>query len=60
MKKYSQECINNYYLSIPSYHDLTSENSYHMFFVGLCTWFTKEYEIISNTKKKGREDVILS
>ena len=47
-------------LSIPSYHDLTSENSYHMFFVGLCTWFTKEYEIISNQEKgKGRCDIIL-
>ena len=47
-------------LSIPSYHDLTSENSYHMFFVGLCTWFTKEYEIISNEEKgKGRCDIIL-
>lgn len=47
-------------LTIPSYHDLTSENSYHMFFVGLCTWFTKEYEIISNQEKgKGRCDIIL-
>ena len=47
-------------LKIPSYHDLKSENSYHMFFVGLCTWFTKEYEIISNEEKgKGRCDIIL-
>ena len=47
-------------LTIPSYHDLKDENSYHMFFVGVCAWLRNEYEIISNKEEgKGRCDVIL-
>ena len=47
-------------LTIPSYHDLKDENSYHMFFVGVCAWLRNEYEIISNKEEgKGRCDIIL-
>ena len=47
-------------LTLPSYHDLKDENSYHMFFVGVCAWLRNEYEIISNKEEgKGRCDVIL-
>ena len=43
-----------------SYHDLTSENSYHMMTLGMCSQLRPRYEIISN-KEVGhsRCDIIL-
>lgn len=47
-------------LSLPSYHDLKDENSYHVLFLGMCAWLSSEYEIISNREEgKGRCDIIL-
>ena len=46
--------------SLPSYYDLKDENSYHMMMLGMCTWLSNEYEIISNKEiGKGRCDIIL-
>lgn len=54
----------NYYtkiiLTLPSYHDLKDENSYHMMFLGMCAWLSHDYEIINNKEEgKGRCDIIL-
>ena len=47
-------------LSLPSYHDLKDENSYHMMLLGMCAWLSSEYEITSNREVgKGRCDIIL-
>ncbi len=47
-------------LSLPSYHDLKDENSYHVLFLGMCAWLSNEYEIKSNREEgKGRCDIIL-
>ena len=47
-------------LSLPSYHDLKGENSYHVLFLGMCAWLSNEYDIISNREEgKGRCDIIL-
>ena len=47
-------------LSLPSYHDLKDENSYHVLFLGMCAWLSNEYDIISNREEgKGRYDIIL-
>lgn len=47
-------------LTLPSYHDLKDENSYHMMLLGMCAWFANEYEVISNREVgKGRCDIIL-
>lgn len=47
-------------LTLPSYHDLKDENSYHMMLLGMCAWLSNEYEVISNRKVgKGRCDIIL-
>lgn len=47
-------------LTLPSYHDLKDENSYHMMLLGMCAWLSSEYEVISNRKVgKGRCDIIL-
>ena len=46
--------------SLPSYHDLKDENSYHVLFLGMCAWLSNEYEIKSNWEAgKGRCDIIL-
>ena len=46
--------------SLPSYHDLKDENSYHVLFLGMCAWLSNEYEIKSNREAgKGRCDIIL-
>ena len=37
-------------LMIPSYHDLKSENSYHMMMLGMSICLNKDYQIISNRK----------
>ena len=47
-------------LMIPSYHDLTNENSYHMMMLGMCICLSNDYEVISNREEgKGRCDLIL-
>lgn len=47
-------------LTLPSYHDLKDENSYHMMLLGMCAWLSSEYEVISNREVgKGRCDIIL-
>ena len=47
-------------LTLPSYHDLKDENSYHVLFLGMCAWLSNEYEIKSNREEcKGRCDIIL-
>lgn len=46
-------------LTLPSYHDLKDENSYHMMLLGMCAWLSSEYEVISNREVgKGRCDII--
>ena len=43
-----------------SYHDLKTENSYHMFLLGVLTYLSADYEIISNSEAGyGRVDIIL-
>ena len=54
----------NYYtnilMTLPSFHDLVNENSYHVMFLGMCAWLANDYEIISNKETgKGRCDIIL-
>lgn len=47
-------------LMLPSYYELTSENSYHMMMLGMCLCYWQQYEIISNRETgKGRSDIIL-
>ncbi|SET24297.1 PD-(D/E)XK nuclease superfamily protein [Thomasclavelia cocleata] len=47
-------------LTLPSYHDLKDENSYHMMALGMCAWLCHDYKIISNREAgKGRCDIIL-
>lgn len=47
-------------LKIPSFYDLSSENSYHMFLLGISIWLKGDYEIISNKEEgKGRCNLIL-
>lgn len=47
-------------LTLPFYHDLKDENSYHMMLLGMCAWLSNEYEVISNREVgKGRCDIIL-
>lgn len=47
-------------LTLPSYHDLKDENSYHMMLLGMCAWLSNEYEVISNREVgKARCDIIL-
>ena len=47
-------------LTLPSYHDLKDENSYHMMVLGMCAWLCHDYKIISNREAgKGRCDIVL-
>ncbi|WP_288060479.1 AAA family ATPase [Thomasclavelia cocleata] len=47
-------------LTLPLYHDLKDENSYHMMALGMCAWLCHDYEIISNREAgKGRCDIVL-
>ena len=47
-------------MTLPSYHDLKDENSYHVLFLGMCAWLSKDYKIISNREEgKGRCDIII-
>lgn len=46
--------------SLPSYHDLKEENSYHMMMLGMCTFLSRDYEVKSNRESgKGRSDITL-
>lgn len=43
-----------------SYHDLKDENSYHMMMLGICTFFSGQYEIAGNREwGHGRSDILL-
>ena len=54
------EAYQNILLTMPSYHDLISENSYHMMMLGMSAWLNNDYEIISNKETGiGRCDIIL-
>ena len=47
-------------MTLPSYHDLKDENSYHVLFLGMCAWLKNDYKIISNREVgKGRCDIVL-
>lgn len=47
-------------LTLPSYHDLKDENSYHMMLLGMCAWLSNDYEVMSNREAgKGRCDIVL-
>lgn len=47
-------------LRLPSYHDLTSENSYHMMLLGMCAFMYRHYEVKSNRETGlGRSDLFL-
>ena len=47
-------------LMVPSYYDLTNENSYHMMMLGMCICLSNDYKVISNREEgKGRCDLIL-
>lgn len=47
-------------LTIPSYHDLKDENSYHRMMLGLCVCLQHKYQVVSNREEgKGRCDIIL-
>lgn len=47
-------------LQLPSYHDLHSENSYHMMMLGMSVCLSYDYEVISNREMgMGRCDLIL-
>ena len=58
-----EEFLNSYaniLLTLPSYHDLKDENSYHMMALGMCAWLCHDYKIISNREAgKGRCDIVL-
>ncbi len=45
-------------LMLPSYYDLTSENSYHMLMLGMCLCFSDRYEVISNREVVVRVEMI--
>ena len=47
-------------LKLPSYHDLKSENSYHMMMLGMCAFLQRTYKVASNHERgAGRADLIL-
>ena len=47
-------------MTLPSYHNLKDENSYHVLFLSMCAWLKNGYKIISNREVgKGRCDIIL-
>ena len=59
-RKLFESSYKNILITLPSYHDLKDENSYHMMMLGMSAWLTSEYEIISNREVgKGRCDIIL-
>ena len=47
-------------LTLPSYHDLKDENSYHMMMLGMCAFMYPYYDVINNRESGiGREDILL-
>ena len=45
---------------LPSYHDLKSENSYHVMMLGMCAFQYRYYDVKSNRESgAGRSDIIL-
>lgn len=53
------KCYQEFLLS-PSYHDLISENSYHMLMLGAVLLLKNRFEILSNRESgKGRTDLVL-
>lgn len=47
-------------LRLPSYHDLKSENSYHMMMLGMCAFMYRYYDVKSNRESgTGRSDILL-
>ncbi|SFV75089.1 Conserved protein, with a weak D-galactarate dehydratase/altronate hydrolase domain [hydrothermal vent metagenome] len=55
-----EELLSYALLEVVSYHDTTTENSYHMFLLGILTNLSNSYEIISNTEAGyGRVDIVL-
>lgn len=47
-------------MELPSYHDLKSENSYHMMMLGMCAFMQRHYEVRSNRENgNGRGDIVL-
>ena len=47
-------------MKLPSYHDLKSENSYHMMMLGMCAFMQRHYEVRSNRESgTGRGDILL-
>ena len=47
-------------MKLPSYHDLKSENSYHMMMLGMCAFMQRHYEVSSNRENGGgRGDIVL-
>ena len=53
------KCYQEFLLS-PSYHDLISENSYHMLMLGAVLLLKNRFEILSNRESgKGRPDLVL-
>ena len=43
-------------MKLPSYHDLKSENSYHMMMLGMCAFMQRHYEVSCNRENgSGRE-----
>lgn len=47
-------------LTLPSYHDLRNENSYHMMMLGMCAFMYQYYDVISNRESGlGRSDILI-
>lgn len=47
-------------MKLPSYHDLKSENCYHMMMLGMCAFMQRHYEVSSNRENGGgRGDIVL-
>ena len=54
------ERYQNILLTLPSYHDLKCENSYHMMVLGMCAFLQKNYIIESNRENgNGRADLLM-
>ena len=54
------ERYQNILLTLPSYHDLQCENSYHMMVLGMCVFQQKNYIIESNRENgNGRADLLM-
>lgn len=59
MEKFAEQ-YQRILLKLPSYHDLKSENSYHMMMLGMCAFMYQHYEVRSNRESgTGRSDILL-